>query len=302
MGGVERYLGRPSSNSRDTECNCEQVEDEVPPLGNCYRSAQVAKRGKEDPGTFGVVRHHPSVDILEILRRLLLEAPEQTLEAQRNVVAMKEDRIGDCRGVDAEEVIIHSDAAGGQVDGGVGLVLGLIQPPTAIKNLGDVVRATEMIVHEVRVNREVGRVVRIRPVEPDDRDAADEDADEGVERDAEGDDKGLDDVGCDVPVKGRQRVEAETFAHTGDGCQGEVVGCNPRDPVEEGERAEDVVWEPEPDEHAGERRQEEAVAGYAVDLLEGAGDWVVCFCRGISIVRLQEAWFRDLAYRYEESC
>lgn len=199
---------------------------------------------------------------------------------------MKEDRIGDCRGVDGEEVIIHSDATRGQVDGGVGLVLGLIQPPTAIKNLGDVVRATEMIVHEVRVDREVGRVIRIRPVEPDDRDAADEDADEGIERDAEGDDEGLDDVGCDVPVKSRQRVEAETFAHTGDGCQGEVVGGNPRNPVEEGERAEDVVWEPEPDEHAGEGSQEEAVAGYAVDLLEGAGDRVVCLCYRISVLRL----------------
>lgn len=43
----------------------------------------------------------------------------------------------------------------------------------------------------------------------------------------------------DVPVKGWERVEAESADGSKDGVDGDGVWCDPRDPVEVGERLEE---------------------------------------------------------------
>lgn len=78
-----------------------------------------------------------------------------------------------------------------------------------------------------------------------------------------------------VPVKGRKRVEAQTLVHAGNRGQGEVLGCDPRDPVEDAESGEDVIWEPKIHKHGYEGRCKEAVLRDTEDLIQRACNWII---------------------------
>lgn len=88
-----------------------------------------------------------------------------------------------------------------------------------------------MIEHRVRVNWQIGRAVRVCPVQTDNRDTADNRADEEVHRHMEWNDQGVEIVGRDVPVEGREGIDAESLLHAGDGSKGEVVGGDPGEPA-----------------------------------------------------------------------
>ena len=77
-------------------------------------------------------------------------------------------------------------------------------------------------------------------------------------------------MGDDIPVKVRQRVEAETLLISSDGREVEIVRGDPRNPVEDTEGAEDVVWEPKVDGHTTKSKQEEAKPGDIEDRPEWA--------------------------------
>lgn len=79
----------------------------------------------------------------------------------------------------------------------------------------------------------------------------------------------------DVPVKGRKRVEAETLVHAGNCGQSEVLGCDPRDPIEDTESGENVIREPEIHKHCDESRCKEAVLRHIEDLVQGACNRII---------------------------
>lgn len=80
----------------------------------------------------------------------------------------------------------------------------------------------------------------------------------------------------DIPVKGRQRIEAQALLDSGYGSEVEVIRRYPRNPVEEAQCREDVVREPEIDEHSGEGSQEEPIARDIPDSVsDRAHYWVV---------------------------
>ncbi len=60
-------------------------------------------------------------------------------------------------------------------------------------------------------------------------------------------------LGCHLlPVESRPWVDTETVEGTGDGSQVTVGRSDPSRPVEVGHSSEDVIREPEVDEHSGD--------------------------------------------------
>ena len=55
-----------------------------------------------------------------------------------------------------------------------------------------------------------------------------------------------------VPIECGERIQSQTGHATGNRSKLEVIGGNPSDPVEVRHRLEDIVGEPEVDEHSGE--------------------------------------------------
>lgn len=127
-----------------------------------------------------------------------------------------------------------------------------------------------MVEHAVRVDGQVPGIVCIGVVYPDDNQPAEECPEQDVDGDTEGDDERVYVVGDDVPVKGRQRVEAQTLVHAGNGGQGEVLRGDPGNPVEDAESCEDVIRKPEVHKHEGECCSKEAILRNAEDLVQGA--------------------------------
>lgn len=102
-----------------------------------------------------------------------------------------------------------------------------------IKDLRDVIACGEVIEHTVCVDGEIGSVVCVCPVQPDNCDSANQNAEEGVYCHVEGHDQWICNVCDDVPVECRQGIEAEPLLDARDGGKVEVVGGNPGEPVEE---------------------------------------------------------------------
>lgn len=205
----------------------------------------------------------------------LLEALDQAAETESNVVPMVEIGVRDGSSVDGEEEPVAADPGSRHEHWGVFLVLGLVQPAAIVQDGRDVEGFTVVVEHAIRVDRQIAGIVCVGVVYADNYQASEERAKQDVDRDTEGDNKWVYVVRDDVPVEGRQRVEAQPFVHSRNGGQGEVLGCDPGNPVEEAEGGEDVVRKPEIQKHEGERCSEEAVLRNTEHLLQGARHGII---------------------------
>ena len=86
----------------------------------------------------------------------------------------------------------------------------------------------------------------------EDNRGGDERAEEIIDDTVEGVDEGVSSDSKLVPVPGRERVEAETAYSASDSGYVDIIRSNPRYPVEVGYGLNDVVGEPEVDEHGAE--------------------------------------------------
>lgn len=89
-----------------------------------------------------------------------------------------------------------------------------------------------MIVHCVGVDRKVGRVVSIGPVQADNSNSSNGNTNDGVYCNMVGNNKRIDTVRCDIPIKGRERIETEALFDSSDGSKIEVCRSDPCKPVE----------------------------------------------------------------------
>lgn len=109
----------------------------------------------------------------------------------------------------------------------------------------------------VGVDGEVGRVIDVAVVEAYDDEHGDDSTDKHVQCGEERHHERVDTVSQHVPVEGRDGVEAETADAASYDAQVGVVGGDPGHPAEVAESNEDVVREPEVEEHGGKGNGEE---------------------------------------------
>ena len=205
------------------------------------------------------------------------ERVPEVLEAHGNFVAVVEQDVGKSGRVDGKEEEVDNQVSRRQVSRRVGLVLFSIEQTLLVDSAGDVVVAAGIIEDAVRVDGEVAGVVRVGPPDTDDNEEGAEHSQELVEGTEEGNHERVSGIEeQDVPVESGPRVETETVLEAGDVAENHVVGGNPRKPAKGAKSNEDVVGEPEVDEHGQSGVQEEGVAGHGEHLLEGAKHRHVC--------------------------
>ena len=89
----------------------------------------------------------------------------------------------------------------------------------------------------------------------------------------EGANKGVSDHNKLVPIEGREWVQSQTGHATSNCSELDVIWGNPSDPVEVRHRLDDIVGEPEVDEHGGETVHEPPHPGYCPAI-----DYIIGFC------------------------
>lgn len=178
---------------------------------------------------------------------LLLEASNQAAKSHHDVMAMVEICIRYCGSIYGKREIVKRDAAGSDKDWRVRLVFLEVEKAVLIEDLGDNVGGSVVIVHCVGVDRKVRRVVSIGPVQPYDGDSSYDGSNDGIYCNMVGDNKGIDAVCSDVPIKGGEWVKTESLFDPGDGGKVEVRRRDPSKPVEKTESFKNVVGKPEPD-------------------------------------------------------
>lgn len=148
-----------------------------------------------------------------------------------------------------------------------------------VNGSANVVELAKVIIYAVAVDGKVAGVVDIAVPEGEDHPEGDEDAEETVERAVERNHERVGRVPKqNVPVKGRERVDAQAMVDAGDDVEVAVVGGDPGQPVEPRQGSEDVVGEPKPDKHGAKHEVEKLDARNLPLLAKGALD------RGIGFV------------------
>lgn len=251
----------PVGDGGAAEGHADDEDDHVPPLGDFFVLLHQAVVHVEDLALFDLVPLGGA------------EAVDEVLEAHGDFEPVVEEAVGQGGGVGAEEEHVDDDVAGGEVRGRVGLVFCVVDDAAVVEDGGDVVAVAEVVVGLVRVDWQVGGVVRVCKVHGNDDEHGEEHADEEVEGAEERHHERIDVGSQDVPVKSGKGVEAQAVVGARDVSQSGVVWSNPGHPAKGRKRCEDVVWEPEIDKHECEGVEEELESRHCPNLAEWAKGW-----------------------------
>ena len=173
----------------------------------------------------------------------------QILETGNDLTTVVEDGVGDGGGVDRKEDAINEGVAGREVGRRIGLVTLFIERGVFIHDLQHLVTFRGVVPNVVIVYRDVSGVPGVCIPNREDYGSREE----GTEKTVQGAiERGDQRVACDgklVPVQGGDGVEADTADTTSYCSQVDVVRGDPGHPVEIRHSLNDVVGEPEVDEH-----------------------------------------------------
>lgn len=143
-------------------------------------------------------------------------------------MAVVEHGVCQRRRIDAEKEHVDDNIAGAQKRWRVFLVLGSVEQASVVNGAADVIQLTKVIVHAVAVDGEVAGVVDVTIPKGKNNPEGYKDAKEAVERAVERDHEGVGRVPKqNVPVKGRERVDAEAMVDASDDIEIAVVRSNP---------------------------------------------------------------------------
>ena len=226
-------VGGISTDTGSTQSDRDNEDGEVDVLGNLL-----------------VTPHETGVDILGVSEGGL--AADQILETGNDLTTVVEVGVGDGGGIDGEEHAVEERVSGGEVQGGVSLVGSLVEETIRVDCLQDLVTSASVIEHPVGVDWNVGGVPSVRVPDGEDDWEGDKGPEEGVEDAVEGVDERVTRHNALVPIPGGERVQSQTTVGAGDSSQVDVLGSDPGGPVEVGHGSDEVVGEPEVDEHGDE--------------------------------------------------
>ena len=181
--------------------------------------------------------------------------------------------MGDGSSVNGEEHAIDKGVGGGEVSRRVSLVARLVEHSVLVDDIQDLVTATGVIPNMVIVDSDVSGVPGVGvPNREDDR-GSDERPEETVKDTVEGVDEGVSSDSKLIPVPGGEGVETKSTNTASNRGQVDVFRGDPGHPVEVGHGLDDVVGEPEIDEHGTETVHEPSHPrdGPAVSWLVGLG-------------------------------
>jgi hypothetical protein len=198
-------------------------------------------------GNLTVPPHEASVDVPAIGKGRL--AADQAPEASDNLTTVVKDRVGDSGSVKGKEHAVDEDVASGKVSRRVSLVTRLVERGVLVDDLQHLIAATGVIPDVIVVDRDVTRVPGVGVPDCEDYWSREERTEEAVEYAVKGVDQGVSRNSELIPVPGGNGVEAKTTDTASDCSQVDIVRGEPRHPVEVGQRLDDVVREPEVDEH-----------------------------------------------------
>ena len=228
-----RGVGGISTDTSSTQSDRDYEDGEIDVLGNLL-----------------VAPHEAGVDILGVCKGGL--AAGQVLETGDDLTTVVKVGVGDGRGVDGEEHAVEERVSGGEVQGRVSLVRGLVEETVCIDCLQDLVTSSSVIKYTVGIDWDVGSVPSVGVPDGEDDGEGDEGPEEGVEDAVERVDEWVTRHDTLVPIPCGEGVQSQTTVGAGDGSQVNVLGSDPGRPVEVGHGGDEVVGEPEVDEHGDE--------------------------------------------------
>lgn len=246
----------PVGDGGAAEGHADDEDNHVPPLGDLVVLLHQTVVHVEDLALFHLVLFGGA------------EAVDEVFEAHGNLQSVVEEPVRQGGGVGAEEEHVDDDVAGGEIGRRIGLVLFIVDDAAMVEDGGDIVAVAKVVVRLVRVDWQVGSVVRVCKVHGHDDEHGQEHADEEVESAKEGHHERIDVGRKDVPVKSRKRIEPKAVVGARDVSQPGVVWRNPRHPAESRKRRKDVVGEPEIDKHEREGVEEEVEPRHCPNLAE----------------------------------
>ncbi|KAI6763373.1 hypothetical protein HG531_013270 [Fusarium graminearum] len=184
---------------------------------------------------------------------------------------MEQKGVSKSRGVDAKEKDVDHNVSSTKEGGRIVLVLFRVKQTTIVDSPGDIVQLAPAIIDTVAVDGKVPSVVDVGVPESKNHPHGDEGANESVESTEEWNHERIGRIPQkDVPIPGREWVDAKTVVETSNGVEIAVVGVNPGHPAKVGERGPDVVGEPEPHEHGTKHDIEKLDTRNAPDLGKGS--------------------------------
>ena len=197
----------------------------------------------------------------------------QVLETGNDLTTVVEDGVGDSGGVNGEEHAVDEGVGGGEISRGVSLVTRLVEHGVLVYDLQDLVTGSGVVPDVVIIDSDVSGVPGIGVPDREDDRGSDERAEENINHTVEGVDEGVSRDSKLVPVPSREGVEAEATYGAGNGSHVDIVRGDPGNPVEVGCGLNDVVGEPEVDEHGAEAVHEppHPRGGPAIDRVVGLG-------------------------------
>ena len=201
-------------------------------------------------GNLAVVPHEASVDVFVVNKNRF--AADQVLETSNNLTTVVEDGVGNGGGVNSEEPAVDEGVSGGEVSWGVSLVTGLVEHALLIDDLQDFVTVTGVIPNVVIVDSNVRGVPGVGVPNRKDHRGSDERTEESVKDAVEGIDEGVCGNGKLIPVKSGDGIEAKATNTACNRGQVDIIWGDPGHPVKVGHGLDDVVGEPEVDEHRAE--------------------------------------------------
>lgn len=191
---------------------------------------------------------------------VLPEAVEKVAETHDDLITVVKVGVADGGGVNSEEEHVDRQVSGRQERRGVLGVLGPIKQRPIIDHAGDVVQRAGIVEDTVRVDGQIGSVVHVGVPHSGDDDGGDACSDELVQSREEWNHQWVGGVEEeDVPIKGWPWVDAETVVEPRYGREVKVVGGDPRQPGEDTQSVEDVLWEPEIHKHGSKGDAKEPV-------------------------------------------
>ena len=174
---------------------------------------------------------------------------DKVLETNNDLMAVVKDGVGDGSGVNGEEYAVDQDNGGGEVSWGVSLVTHLVEHSVLVDDVQNLVTVTGVIPNMIVVDRDVSSFPGVGVPDHKDHRGGNEGAEENIEDSVEGVDQRVCKGSKLVPIPGGEGIEAKTANTASDCSQVDVIRSDPGHPVEVGHGLDDVVGEPEVDEH-----------------------------------------------------
>lgn len=194
-----------------------------------------------------VFPHKASVDVLAVGKDRF--PCYQVLETRNNLTTVVKDSMGDGSSVNGEEYAVDEGVAGGEVSRRISFVTCLVKRRVIFNDLQHLVDATSVVPNMVVVDGDISGVPGVCIPNREDYWGGEE----GTKKTVEGAVEWADErVACDselVPIPGGEGINAKTAETAGNRSQLDIIGGDPGHPVEIGHGLNDVVWEPEVDEH-----------------------------------------------------